>query len=59
MNKRLRLCPDDELVMARIGRSRWNTLRIGRVIPDDEIYQAVDGSYDLVVAKLPKRLRPG
>lgn len=50
--------PDDASVMAYIGRSGWNTLRIGGKIPDDEIYHAVDDSYDLVVAKLPKRLRP-
>jgi predicted DNA-binding protein (MmcQ/YjbR family) len=50
--------PDDASVMAYIGRSGWNTLRIGGAIPDDEIRQAVDDSYDLVVAKLPKRLRP-
>lgn len=50
--------PDDASVMAYIGRSGWNTLRIGGAIPDDEIRQAVDDSYDLVVSKLPKRLRP-
>jgi predicted DNA-binding protein (MmcQ/YjbR family) len=44
--------------MAYIGRSGWNTLRIGDAIPDEEIYEAVDESYALVVAKLPRRLRP-
>ena len=39
--------------MAYIGRSGWNTLRIGGAIPDDEIEEAIDTSYDLVVAKLP------
>jgi predicted DNA-binding protein (MmcQ/YjbR family) len=57
-NEWLHRYPDDASVMAYIGRSGWNTLRIGRAIPDDEIYQAVDDSYDLVVSKLPKRLRP-
>jgi predicted DNA-binding protein (MmcQ/YjbR family) len=57
-NEWLHRYPDDASVMAYIGRSGWNTLRIGGAIPDDEIYQAVDDSYDLVVAKLPKRLRP-
>jgi predicted DNA-binding protein (MmcQ/YjbR family) len=57
-NEWLARYPDDASVMAYIGRSGWNTLRIGRAIPDDEIYQAVDDSYDLVVSKLPKRLRP-
>lgn len=50
--------PDDAEVMAYIGRSGWNTLRWGGAIPDEELFEAVDASYDLVVAKLPKRLRP-
>ena len=57
-NEWLHRFPDDASVMAYIGRSGWNTLRIGGAIPDEEIRQAVDDSYDLVVAKLPKRLRP-
>jgi predicted DNA-binding protein (MmcQ/YjbR family) len=51
--------PDDASVMAYIGRSGWNTLRVGGAIPDDEVLEAVDASYDTVVAKLPKRERPG
>jgi hypothetical protein len=31
---------------------------LDRVVPDDEIRAAIDESYDRVVAKLPKRLRP-
>jgi predicted DNA-binding protein (MmcQ/YjbR family) len=50
--------PDDARVMAYIGRSGWNTLSIGSVIPDDEIFEAIDTSYDLVVSKLPKKERP-
>ena len=50
--------PDDASVMAYIGRSGWNTLRVGGVIPDDEIREAVDASYDAIVAKLPKKDRP-
>ena len=44
--------------MAYIGRSGWNTLRVGDGIPDDEILEAVDASYDLVVSRLPKKHRP-
>jgi predicted DNA-binding protein (MmcQ/YjbR family) len=44
--------------MAYIGRSGWNTLRIGGEIPDDELLEAIDSSYDVVVSKLPKRERP-
>ncbi|TDE07396.1 MmcQ/YjbR family DNA-binding protein [Jiangella asiatica] len=50
--------PDDATVMAYIGRSGWNTLRVGGAIPDDELRLAIDESYETVVAKLPKRHRP-
>jgi len=50
--------PGDATVMAYIGRSGWNTLRVGRSIPDEEVLEAVDASYDAVVRKLPKRDRP-
>jgi predicted DNA-binding protein (MmcQ/YjbR family) len=54
----LRRYPDDASVMAYIGRFGWNTLRIGRAIPDDELLEALDTSYEMVVSKLPKRDRP-
>jgi predicted DNA-binding protein (MmcQ/YjbR family) len=38
-------------------RSGWNSL-IYTGIPDDELLEAVDESYRLVVGKLPKRDRP-
>jgi predicted DNA-binding protein (MmcQ/YjbR family) len=44
--------------MAYIGRSGWNSLRIGGAIPDDELLEAIDASYDVVVSKLPKKDRP-
>jgi predicted DNA-binding protein (MmcQ/YjbR family) len=50
--------PDDASVMAYIGRSGWNTLRVGGAIPDDEVLEAVDASYELVASKLPKKDRP-
>ena len=50
--------PGDASVMAYIGRSGWNSLRTGGAIPDDELLEAIDASYDAVVAKLPKRDRP-
>ena len=50
--------PDDARVMAYIGRSGWNTLRAGGTIPDDELLEAIDASYDAIVAKLPKKDRP-
>ncbi len=50
--------PEDASVMAYIGRSGWNSLRMGGAIPDDEILEAVDASYDTIVSKLPKKDRP-
>ena len=50
--------PDDASVSAYIGRSGWNVLRVGAGIPDDEIIEAIQTSYDLVVSKLTKRDRP-
>jgi predicted DNA-binding protein (MmcQ/YjbR family) len=50
--------PDDASAMAYIGRSGWNTLRAGGAIPDDELLEAIDASYDTVVSKLPKKDRP-
>ena len=50
--------PDDASVSSYIGRSGWNSLRIGGAIPDDELLEAVDASYEAVVGKLPKKDRP-
>jgi predicted DNA-binding protein (MmcQ/YjbR family) len=50
--------PQDASVMAYIGRSGWNSLRIGGAIPDDELLEAVDASYTAIVSKLPRKDRP-
>jgi predicted DNA-binding protein (MmcQ/YjbR family) len=50
--------PQDASAMAYIGRSGWNDLAFNGAIPDDELLEAVDESYRLIVAKLPKRSRP-
>ncbi len=50
--------PDDASVMAYIGRSGWNDLKLDGAIPDDELVEAVEESYRLVVSRLPKRDRP-
>ncbi|MDO9456672.1 MmcQ/YjbR family DNA-binding protein [Nocardioides sp.] len=49
--------PDAASVMRYIGRSGWNSLALDGV-PDDELLEAVDVSYDLVVAGLPRKHRP-
>jgi predicted DNA-binding protein (MmcQ/YjbR family) len=50
--------PGDAAVMPYIGRSGWNNLKTGHAIPDDEILEAIDASYTMVVSKLPKKDRP-
>ncbi len=50
--------PDDVTVMRYIGRSGWNTLRFGGAIPDDDVVEAVEQSYRLVVLGLAKKHRP-
>ena len=50
--------PGDASVMAYIGRSGWNSLRVDGAIPDYELLEAVDASYEAVVSKLPRRDRP-
>ena len=57
-NEWLARYPDDASVMPYIGRSGWNSLRLDGAIPDDELFEAVDASYDMVVSKLPKKDRP-
>jgi predicted DNA-binding protein (MmcQ/YjbR family) len=57
-NEWLTRYPEDASVMAYIGRSGWNSLRIGGAIPDDELLEAIDASYDAIVSKLPKKDRP-
>ena len=49
--------PDAASAMRYLGRSGWNSLAYAG-IPDDELLEAVDDSYRLVVGKLPKKDRP-
>ena len=50
--------PADASVMAYIGRSGWNDLAYAGAIPDEELLEAVEESYRLVVARLPRKHRP-
>lgn len=50
--------PDDASVMAYIGKSGWNTLRLDGTIPEPEILDAIDDSYLHVVSRLPKIRQP-
>ena len=51
--------PDDATVMAYIGRHGWNTLRTTGAIDEDELLEAIESSYEIVVSGLPRRARPG
>ena len=44
---------------AYIGQHGWNNFRLDGSIPDDEIADLIDTSYELIVAKLPRAKRPG
>lgn len=50
--------PDDVTVSAYIGRFGWNSLRLAGAVPDDELLEAIDASYDHVVSALPRSKRP-
>lgn len=43
---------------AYIGRYGWNVVALDGAVDDEELRELVDASYDTVVARLPKRLRP-
>lgn len=37
-----------------LSKKHWNTVTVDGSIPDDEIYEMIDNSYDLVVKNLKK-----
>ena len=51
--------PDDASVMAYIGRHGWNTLRTSGAFGADELLEAIETSYEIVVSGLPRGKRPG
>ncbi len=40
-----------------MNKRHWNGVAVDGSIPDDEVYELIDHSYDLVVASLPRRDR--
>ncbi|MBB4964315.1 MmcQ/YjbR family DNA-binding protein [Saccharothrix violaceirubra] len=50
--------PDAITVSAYIGRYGWNRIDLDKGVPEDEVLELLDLSYDSVVAKLPKSKRP-
>ena len=50
--------PGEVSVSAYIGRYGWNTFTVGGAVPDEELLEAVDASYEDVVSRLPRSRRP-
>jgi predicted DNA-binding protein (MmcQ/YjbR family) len=50
--------PDSARKMAYIGAHGWNSFTLDGSIPGDEVEELIDTSYDLIVAKLPRKKRP-
>ncbi|WP_370086658.1 MmcQ/YjbR family DNA-binding protein [Ekhidna sp.] len=40
-----------------MNKQQWNSVYTDGAVPDDLIRQLIDDSYDLIVAKLPKKLK--
>ncbi|MEU7785058.1 MULTISPECIES: MmcQ/YjbR family DNA-binding protein [unclassified Amycolatopsis] len=50
--------PGAVTVMDYLGRYGWNRVELGAGVPDAELEELIDTSYDSVVARLPKAKRP-
>ncbi|KAA2261633.1 MmcQ/YjbR family DNA-binding protein [Solihabitans fulvus] len=50
--------PEDVTVSAYIGRYGWNRVRLGGAVPDDDVLELLDRSYEDVVGRLPRSRRP-
>ena len=50
--------PGQVTVSAYIGRYGWNSFALGGAVPEEEVLEAVDASYEAVVSRLPRRKRP-
>ena len=50
--------PDAITTSSYVGRYGWNSVDLAGSVPDDEVRELVDLSYDAVVAALPKSKRP-
>jgi predicted DNA-binding protein (MmcQ/YjbR family) len=49
--------PGDASPSPYLGRFGWNALHLDGAIPADELQDAIDTSYGLVLARLPRRHR--
>ncbi|MEC3915303.1 MmcQ/YjbR family DNA-binding protein [Nocardia sp. CDC160] len=54
----VRVYPGDVEASAYIGRFGWNRVTVGGKVPEDELRELIDISYEAIVSKLPKSKRP-
>lgn len=57
-NELIRVYPNDVTASSYIGRYGWNGVELNGAIPDDEVRELIDQSYEAVVSRLPKSKRP-
>jgi predicted DNA-binding protein (MmcQ/YjbR family) len=50
--------PDAITLSHYTGRYGWNSVDTTGPVPDDEVRELIDASYDAIVAALPKSRRP-
>jgi predicted DNA-binding protein (MmcQ/YjbR family) len=50
--------PDAITTSHYVGRYGWNSVDLAGLVPDDEVRELVDLSYEAIVAALPKSKRP-
>ncbi|MDX1931723.1 MAG: MmcQ/YjbR family DNA-binding protein [Capsulimonadales bacterium] len=50
--------PDHVLPGYYMNKRHWNTVRLDGAIPEEEVVEMIDHSFDRVVAGLPKTERP-
>jgi len=41
-----------------MNKKHWNTIILDGSLPEEDLFAMIDHSYDMVVKKLPKSLRP-
>ena len=50
--------PDAITMSSYVGRYGWNSVPLDGSVPDDDVRELLDASYDAAVAALPKSRRP-
>lgn len=50
--------PSAVTMSAYVGRYGWNSVLLDGTLPDDELLELVDASYDTVLQSLPRSRRP-